>query len=82
MIGSLLSGGSGGIGLTGGASGDATAGADANNQLNTGFGGLGGFAVGDYVSRGSTNQKTTPLNKWLMIGGAVLVAFWILKKQK
>ena len=73
----------GGAGITGGASGPAESGQSIKNDIQTGFGGAGGFSVGDYYSRGSQVSKANQslLNNIVVIGGILVAAIWLLKKK-
>lgn len=71
-----------GAGLTGGASGPAEGHQTTDMQLDTGFGGMGGFQSGNYYGKGSTSSVNSPMNVWVLAGVGALVALWLLKKKK
>lgn len=81
MLGSLGSLAMGqGSSISGGDSGPATATGHSSNDISTGVGGIGGFNVGDYYSRGA--QVSKPQNNTLLIAGVVVVVafLWLRKK--
>lgn len=71
-----------GAGLTGGASGPAEGHQSTDMGFDTGFGGMGGFKVGNYYGKGSTSSQNSPLNIWVLAGVGGLVALWLLKRKK
>ncbi|MBE0507787.1 MAG: hypothetical protein IBX50_13935 [Marinospirillum sp.] len=81
MFGAAMTSLTGGGGLSGGAAGDATATSTNTNDISTGVGGIGGFAVGDYYSRGAQVAQASSGNTLLIAGVVIVVAFlWLRKK--
>lgn len=82
MLGAMAGLGGGGLGFTGGASG-AEGYQTTNTWLDTGFGGMGGFHVGNYYGKGSTSSVIPPVDVWVLAGvGVFVAALWLLKKKK
>lgn len=80
MLGAVMGGGGGGLSAS--SSSAAEGHQTTNNDIQTGFGGLGSFTGGSYYGAGSTSSVNDPVNVWVLAGVGVLVALWLLKKKK